>query len=202
MTRKYRYIGAVLIGSALCGVAACQNKTTSTTVAAAAPVYTPEATIKDIMDAIVDPSADVVWNSVTTTVAANGVEEKRPTTDDDWAEVRRGAIRLAEASNLLVMPGRHMARPGEKSETPGIELEPQEMEVLVNNDRAGWNARAGKLHEMSLEILKAIDNKDAEKMFEVGDALDTACENCHKQYWYPNEKIPDFPVTPQTSAKN
>jgi len=31
---------------------------------------------------------------------------------------------------------------------------------------------------------------------EVGDALDKACENCHLQYWYPDDKKPDRARTP------
>src|SRR5688572_2310667 len=70
----------------------------------AQPEYTPTATIKDIMDSITDPSADVVWNSVQTVVTASGIEETAPRTDEEWVNVRRGAIRLAEAANLLMMP--------------------------------------------------------------------------------------------------
>src|SRR6266853_711599 len=92
------------------------------------------ATIKDIMDSMVDPSADMLWESVATIVSAKGTEERRPKTDEDWANVRRAAIRLIEGPNLLVMEGRHVAKPGEKSENPGIELEPSQMEDLINKD--------------------------------------------------------------------
>jgi hypothetical protein len=159
------------------------------------PQYAPVATIKDLMDAIVDPSADDVWNAVGTVVSPNGAEERAPRSDEDWTNVRRGAIRLVEAANLLMMPGRHMARPGEKSETPGVELEPEEMEALLNQDREGWNDRARRLHDASLEVLKVVDARDVPGLFDAGARLDTACENCHRQYWYPNEKIPEFPST-------
>jgi hypothetical protein len=154
------------------------------------PEYTPTATIKDLMLSLVDPSADVVWEAVTTVVTASGAEEKVPRTDEDWINARRGAIRLAEATNLLMMPGRHVARPGEKSETPGIELEPEEMEVLINKDRAAWNARAKALHDATLAALQAIDAKDAPKLFELGEQIERACESCHTQYWYPNQVLP------------
>ncbi|MBI4262899.1 MAG: hypothetical protein HY657_00860 [Acidobacteria bacterium] len=51
-------------------------------------VYAPTATIKDLMDAVVDPSADDVWNAVSTTVDKGGVSEKVPRTDQEWGEVR------------------------------------------------------------------------------------------------------------------
>jgi hypothetical protein len=37
-----------------------------------APQFRPTATVKDIMTSIVDPSADVLWNSVATIVTATG----------------------------------------------------------------------------------------------------------------------------------
>ena len=142
------------------------------------------------MDSIVDTNADVVWLSVSTVSSEKGLIETRPKTDDDWAKVRHGAIALAEAANLLMIPGRHVARPGEKSETPGVELEPEEMEALINKDRATFYKRATALHDAAMVALKAIEAKDADQVFEVGSKIEEACENCHSQYWYPNEKIP------------
>jgi hypothetical protein len=74
------------------------------------------------------------------------------------------------------------------------------MEVLVNKDRPAWQRRARALHDVSLEALSAIDAKDSTRLLEVGSNIDAACESCHRQYWYPNEKIPDFPSDPKLSA--
>src|SRR5262245_4589407 len=173
-------------------VTGCQQKE-STVSAREAPEYTASATIKDLMQAVVDPSADDVWLSVTTVASKAGTVETVPKTDEDWARVRHGAIRLVEASNLLIIPGRHVARPGEKSEAPGVELEPNEMEALILKDIPGWRNRAKALHEAGLAALKAADAKDPHGIFEVGEQIEEACENCHRNYWYPNEKIPPPP---------
>src|SRR5262245_58075898 len=80
-------------------------------------------TIKDLMDAIVDPSADDLWNAVATVVdQKEGTIEHVPKTDEDWANVRRAAVRIIEGSNLLMVQGRETAPPGTKSATPGVEL--------------------------------------------------------------------------------
>jgi hypothetical protein len=146
------------------------------------------------MLSIVDPSADVVWLSVTAEQTAEGLKETAPSSDEDWKKVRQGAIALTEAANLLMMPGRHVAGPGEKSETPGVELEPLEMEALIAKDPVSWMARARALHDAGLAALHAIDARNAEKVFEVGEQIEQACESCHRQYWYPNEKIPGAPA--------
>jgi hypothetical protein len=145
------------------------------------------ATIKDIMDSLVDPSADQLWESVGTTVDATGMHERFPRTDEEWKEVRRDAIRILEATNLLLIPGRIVAKPGEKSENPGIELEPQEMQALVDQDRETFAKLAHGLHDAVMAAFKAIEAKDKEALLEAGDGIDQACERCHLKYWYPNE---------------
>ena len=171
---------SVVLGSA------CRGQQAS----APQPEYAPTATIKDIMDAIIDPSADVVWESVQTIVTPAGTDERMPKTDEEWAAVRRGALRVVEGTNLLMMPGRHVARPHEKSETPGVELEPEEIEANLNKDRAQWNKLAKGLYETGMEALKAIEAKDVSSLIDIGGRMDMACENCHMTYWYPNQPLP------------
>jgi hypothetical protein len=146
--------------------------------------------IKDLMLSIVDPSADDVWLAVTTEINATGIVDTVPRNDEQWAMVRHGAVTLVESANLLQMPGRHVAAPGEKSETPGVELEPLEMEALIDQDRPAWNTRARALHDAAEEVLRAVDGHDTERIFELGEHIERACENCHVQYWYPNEQVP------------
>jgi hypothetical protein len=139
----------------------------------------------------VDPGADYIWDSVETVVSAKGVEEKAPHTDEEWKDVRRHAIMLMEATNLLQIPGRHVAKPGEKADDPKVELAPEQIEDMINKDRASWIKYAHGLHDATMEAFKAIEEKDKDKLLDVGNAIDEACEKCHLQYWYPNERKPE-----------
>ncbi len=167
--------------------------------ASAAPNYNIVATIKDIMDSMVDPSADYIWESVATEVSAAGVVEKFPKNNDEWKEERRRAIQLVEAANLLVMPGRHVAKAGEKSDNPGIELGPEEIEALIDKDRPTFIRLAREFQETAIEQLKAVDNKDVQELLRTGGDIDTRCENCHKTYWYPND--PAYKDEPKETDK-
>jgi len=178
-----RFLCLLLVGGSVFVVVACNRAQPP-----AQSQFRPSATIKDIMDSMVDPSADALWESVATIVSAAGTEERRPRTDEDWLKVRREAITLIEATNLLIMDGRHVSKPGEKSENPGIELEPAEMEVLINQDRESFIKFAHALNDASVLALKAIDAKDATGLLDSGEGIDTACENCHLKYWYPLDK--------------
>jgi len=146
------------------------------------------------MDSIVDPEADVIWNSVATIVSATGIEERAPKTDEDWATLRRSAIQLIEATNLLRIPGRQVAKPGEKSQNPHIELEPGAIERLIADDPATWKQLIDGLHDAAAPALKVIESKSVEGLYDVGDKMEAACENCHRHYWYPPGTAPIWKV--------
>src|SRR5689334_13190641 len=132
--RRMRGMYAVAAAALLFGVAACSSSKPAPAAAAAAesePAYRLTGTIKEIMDSVVDPNADVLWDSVSTTINRQGTTEKQPRSDEDWKNVRRSALALVEATNLLVIPGRKVAPEGDKSENPDIELAPEQMQKLM-----------------------------------------------------------------------
>lgn len=174
--------------SVLLFAAACANQQPQQQAQQSQAEYRATSTVKDIMDSMVDPGADYLWDAVETIVSAKGVEEKFPKNDEEWKQVRRHAVMLMEATNLLQIPGRHVAKPGEKAEDPKVELAPEQIEEMINKDRASWIKYAHGLHDATVEAFKAIEAKDKEGLLNAGDGIDNACEKCHLQYWYPNEK--------------
>src|SRR5262245_64097470 len=86
--------------------------------------FTTDITIIEMRESIVVPSAQAIWDSTGVDVTAQGTIEKKPQNDEEWEALRAEAVTLAEATNLLVVPGRHAAPPGTKSENPDAELEP------------------------------------------------------------------------------
>jgi hypothetical protein len=152
------------------------------------PVYT---SIRELMQSIIDPSADVLWGAVGTVVdKENGIQELSPKTPEEWLDVRRAAVRIIEGGNLLMMPGRDAAPAGAKSETPGVELEPAEISALLKKDRKGFDGFAKALQGLGLEALRASDAKNADQLMDVGARMDEVCESCHQTFWYPNVSKP------------
>lgn len=159
----------------------------SSSCAGPAPEYRTTATVKDIMDSVVDPNADYVFQAVSTVVTAKETIEKAPKTDDDWKELRRHTVALMEATNLLQIPGRLVAQPGEKSDNPQIELSPEVIKTLIDSDRASWINHAHGLHDAAIATMKAIEARNPEQVAAAGDLIEKACESCHQQYWYPEQ---------------
>jgi hypothetical protein len=148
------------------------------------PAFKPTATVREIMNSIIDPAADGLWDSVEIVATRDGTQKKAPSTDDDWSALRRHAIAVTEASNLLLIPGRQVARPGATAEDPRSDLNPEEVQVLMTQNPTSWTRFANQLHDAALESLAAIDARDVQQLLNAGDVLDKACESCHQVYWY------------------
>jgi hypothetical protein len=146
------------------------------------------ATIKDIMDSMVDPSGDALFESVVQIADEKGIREKFPETDEEWANVRNHALVLLEAPNLLTMEGRRVAAHGETSKNPEVELQPEQIQKLIDEDRPSFLKRARRLQDAATAALTAVDAKDKDALFHAIEKVDKACENCHLHYWYPNDK--------------
>ncbi len=146
------------------------------------------STIKDIMDSMIDPSAEFLFESVVTIADEQGITEKAPQTDEEWKQARSRAVTLLEAPNLLVMKGRKVAQPGEKPENPQVELPPGQIQTLIDANRLRFMDHARALQDAATLALNAIDSKDKHALSDALTGIDRACENCHLEYWYPDDK--------------
>jgi hypothetical protein len=146
------------------------------------------ATIKDIMDSMVDPSGDFLFQSVQQISDEKGIREKAPQTKEDWDNVRHHLFVLLEAPNLLTMEGREVARPEDHSRNPRIENEPAQVATLIRLDRKAFVRRARRLQDAAELAMTAANAQDKDALFRAISQIDKACENCHLHYWYPNDK--------------
>ena len=142
--------------------------------------YLPQTTLAEVMNAMIMPFANVVWEAVVYEDTIKG-----PATDEGWQEARNAAVALAESANVLMIPDRPVAAP-DKVAGEG-ELSPQEIGELIETNRDAWVAYSRSLHELSMQTIQAIDARDPEKLADLGGSMDAVCQACHKQFWYPNQ---------------
>jgi cytochrome c556 len=188
LKRNYQLKPTVMILSALIALSACGHPTEK-----AAPPFKPTASVQEIMQSIIDPNADDVWNSVSTVVTSSGTEERTPKSDEEWQAVRKHAITLAEAANLLLIEGRPVAHAGASTSSVDAELSAEQIQKLIDKNRDKFNTFAVALHAATSDAISAIDSKNTEELVRVGGKIDQVCESCHSTFWYPNDKRPSFP---------
>ena len=122
------------------------------------PAFKPVASVKQLMQATIEPSAEVLFEAVGTVVSASGVEEIAPKNDEEWASVRNSALTLAESGNLLMIGDR--AR-----------------------DKGEWMKMSQALVDVGVVALKAAEAKNPQALFEAGGQVYEVCQQCHSQYW-------------------
>jgi len=193
LSKTISTLAAILLGV---GLAACETKVESVVVDA---TFRPTASIQEVMNSVVDPSADAIWDAVSTTTTKDGAEVKQPSSDDEWKTLRHQAVSLAEASNLLVIEGRKVAHEGgqlDDSGTPGILTAP-EIEKAIAANRPAYVKAAHDLHDTAVAVLAAIDTKQPEAVIAAGGKIERACEQCHVQFWYPHGQAPQAAAFPK-----
>ena len=144
-------IAAAAMLAAVAGLSACSKKP---------PPYNMTDSVKDIMVGLVDPNAVLFWNSSGSNETAEGSQSLTPDTPEKWAAAEHAMTAVAEAGNLLMMPGR--AR-----------------------DDGEWVKQAKAMTDLALQAREAARAKNADKMFSTGGALYDACQACHQKYLLP-----------------
>lgn len=182
------------LGGLICVIGACTRIGSLAPVPAITPQLRPVASIQELMQGLIDPSADGIWNAVETITTASGTSTRQPQTAEEWSGVRRAAVVLAEGANLLVIEGRRAGAQDFPAEATGA-LDSVHIQELIAAKRPTFNAFAVALREAALTAVSAIDAHNPAQLVSAGGAIDQVCESCHLAFWYPNQVIPPLPKT-------
>jgi cytochrome c556 len=144
-----------------------------------------DASIRELMEYIVDPSADGLWNAVAIVQTQSGTDRREPRTAKEWQVVRAQAVTLVESANLLVL-GTRKAAPEGTSAGEG-ELSANSIDARIAANRVVFEDLAANLRNTARKALAAIDRQDANDLLAVGGEIDVACEACHTTFWYPDQ---------------
>jgi hypothetical protein len=120
-------------------------------------------TTRDLMAGMIDASADALWDAVGTIWDENGENHWEPETDEEWLAVTGAAMSLIESGNLLMLGDR--AR-----------------------DTGQWMAYSQEMIDAAAVALEAAQARDPERIFDSGEVVYNACNNCHSIYWVGDEQ--------------
>lgn len=122
--------------------------------------------LNQFMAHVIDYNAFGVWHNQGWFIDANGEQELFPTDDAGWFAAESAAITLAEASNLLLLPGR------------------------PPDDDRRWVDYTHALREAALKVQQTAEAKDKQAFFDAGGDLYQACVQCHNHYLIGDEPGP------------
>jgi hypothetical protein len=168
------------LASATALVAACAPSTPpppaasppSAQGAAARPQSQVHGDLRQVMRGILFPNSNVVFLAQGTDPAtvpkdADGTTSVNPLASvyGGWEAIENSSIALAEAANLLTIPGRMCAN-GKP----------------VPVQSADWQRFVQGLRDAGMASYKAAQTKDMDKMLDAADTLTNACSECHDVY--------------------
>lgn len=117
----------------------------------------PTASPQGAITALASTRQVMLGITVPTSNVLFSVGEKAPASDADWEQLQASAMSLAESANLLRVDGRR--------------IEAQEWLTYVDALLAAARAAA-----------QAAQEKNVDKVLELGDQIYGVCDACHKQY--------------------
>jgi len=147
----------------------------ATSAVAQAPTfpYKPFGVLADIMAGIMFPNSNTIFD----------VTKHAPKTAAEWTAVQTSAVLLAEAGNLLLMPGR-------KKETGG----------LVPVETADWKKHVQMLVDGAKGVYPAAKAKNPDAVFAACEPLYQACFTCHEMYRF-CPTCPEAPPKPPAQKR-
>jgi hypothetical protein len=131
---------------------------------AQAPITEAHGTVNELMIGIIDPNTNTVGYAAFLDPEAPSDE---PTTDAyaGWPRVQSAAIAMAEAANLLVIPGR-MCSNGQPAPV----------------DEEDWIEWTGDLRAAGLAGYQAARNKSQDTLLDLSEQMTASCIACHTRY--------------------
>ncbi len=152
-----------------------------------ADTSTPNPTVKTVMDIMVNPSGEFLFQSIADIADEHGITHKAPKTAREWEAVRH------HLKGVDGRPGtsRHARPQGRCSRDsvpkPARENQPEQVQRLIDAQHSDFVRRAERLGHAAAVGLKAADAQDKDALFAAITEIDKACESCHLHYWYPND---------------
>lgn len=119
--------------------------------------YSTELPMNELMAHVMQYSADGIWSHQGVIIDRDGEHSLFPKDDEEWEQAESASLTLAELTNVLLLPDRRM-------------------------DGKQWGQSVDGVRKVALSAAKAAEKHDVTAFHAAGEALDAACEACHKIY--------------------
>ena len=146
-------------------------------------------TLHDLMKNVVAVQADVIWSVDPTD--KHGKPDATKVKPADWQRIAAAAGKIRQATKTLVNAEQLVvAKPGQKLDGEGIGGAWTAMDVdhAIKTNPAAFRAFVQTMSTSMDNISAAASARSADKLADEAGKLDEYCEQCHKQFWYPNQR--------------
>lgn len=151
----------------------------------------PQLTFHEAMKDGVDKRADELWDLSNKSIGDRAGVDPAKMTDANWAEradkadaVQKAALAIVSMNPIVVVkPGVKIGDEGGPGGHTGAQVQRQ-----VDKDPQKLRDMANVLAVHMSDLAKGARAHDATKVGPRIDQLDGVCEDCHLEFWYPDQK--------------
>ena len=111
----------------------------------------------ELMNLVIEPVADTLWETAGWVLSDAGYEELYPTTDEGWAFAHNQSALIVELGNSLALPSRAQGRDT-------------------------WLQYARAMSQVGERAMQATADQNEEDYFQAGAQLYSVCTACHQAY--------------------
>jgi hypothetical protein len=163
------------------GLAACNKQ----------PEQPKPLTLHEVMKDEIDANADKLWDLTNPALGDEAQLIPSKISDETWTQIEDRANKVkAGADTLVTMYPIIVAKPGVKIADEDVPYGDSAASVQANIDRDADKLRqfAGVLAQHMADLATAARKHDAARAGQLIDQLDGVCEDCHLEFWYPDQK--------------
>ena len=150
-----------------------------------------QLTFHEIMKDEVDKNADELWDISNAAIGdAAGIDPTKMT-DERWTQIAARADAVQQAAlEIATLDPIVVVKPGVKISDEGIPggHTGAEVQALMDKNPGTLRDLANALARHTGDIAKFARAHDAASIGPLIDQLDGVCEDCHLEYWYPDQK--------------
>jgi cytochrome c556 len=150
----------------------------------------PAPTIQAAMKGVIAPQAQILWDVGNEAMDDNGNPDAKRLSATQWEQlaiagqkVKDMSLALAMADHIkVVSPGATIQGEGDPNSSSAAQVQ-----GFVDANLAGFAEQSRKLAAAADDFVVAAKARDAAKLGLASGNLDQVCEDCHMQYWYPQQ---------------
>ena len=151
-----------------------------------------QKTLHEIMKDQVDVRADDVWAIGNAHIGADTGIDAASMSDEYWTKLASAAVNLQQAALAIanLKDPIVVAKPGVKiadEDVPGGDSAAS-VKANIDKDPQGLRDHANALAADMADLAKAANKHDAATAGPIINQLDSVCESCHLEFWYPSQK--------------